>query len=122
MSNGYHHTTEFTAKSERTAMSNPPHGVPVQRINDDCASSESDNTSFYVPKGSEGPTSLQPQFELPHCNGAVRNLAVVVMTESANSVDRERCLAQLRTMAHSGDEQAQSVLRAFDALGGLSLD
>jgi hypothetical protein len=45
-------------KSERTTFPNPPQGVPVQRINDDCVSSEPDNTRRYIPKGA---TSLQPR-------------------------------------------------------------
>jgi hypothetical protein len=53
-------------------------------------------------------TSMDQRFAIP-AYGPVRNLAVVVLTTSANRVDRERALAQLRKMA-GDDEQAQAAL------------
>jgi hypothetical protein len=78
-----------------TIMQNAPGDPTVTRIdNMDFGATEPDNTSLYQPK-SEYATSNMPRFTLPpNVYGPVRNLAVVVMTESVNSVDRDRCLDQ----------------------------
>ena len=66
-------------------------------------------------------TSMQKtRFQIPsEIYGPVRSHAVVVLTTSANIVDRRTSLAQLRTMAANGDEQAVEVL---EALHGFALD
>jgi hypothetical protein len=87
-------------------------------------SSEPDNTQFYVAKGMAHATSIaKTRFQIPYdIFGPVRNLMVVVLTTSAGQVERQRCLAQLQTMARNGDEQAISVLKSFEEAGGLCLD
>ena len=116
MSTGYHHTREFTAKSERTTLPNPPQGVAVQRINTDYVSSEPDNTSLYQPK-SEYRTSLQQHFPIPpNIWGSVRNHFVVASSLSGNPVDRQRSLDQLRRMSADGDAMAAIALEALRGL------
>jgi hypothetical protein len=58
-----------------------------------------------------------PQLE---CSGVVRNLAIVLFTESANSADRKHALSQIETLAKS-DESAAKVLEQFRA-SGLSVE
>jgi hypothetical protein len=84
-------------------------------------SSEESNVHLYIPKGMEYATSMQKtRFQIPaEIYGPVRNHAVVALTTSANIVDRRRSLAQLRTMAANGDEQASAVL---DAMVGLVIE
>ena len=95
-------------------MNNAPGDPPVTRIDHkDFGATEPDNTSLYQPKR-EYATSNMPRSTLPpNVFGPVRNLAVVIMTESANRVDRDRCLEQLITMADNGDEMARAVLNAL---------
>ena len=108
-----------------TIMQNAPGDPPVERIDNlNFGATEPDNTHLYIPKSLQGQmdiTSMQKtRFLIPsEIYGPVRNHTVVVLTSSANIVDRRRSLAQLRTMAAAGDEQATAVL---EAMSGLMLD
>ncbi len=120
-SSGYPYPSEgFLPKSERrTAMANPPAGLAVQRDElPEHFATEPDNTHLYIPKGQIDTTSMQKtRFQIPaEIYGPVRNHAVMVLTTSANIVDRRRSLAQLQTMAANGDEQAGVVLAALNDL------
>jgi hypothetical protein len=80
---------------------------------------EPSNVSLYQPKGEYRTSLQQTRFDLPLCDGPVRNLATVCRTESANTVERLRCWEQLKRMAKDGDPQAQAVV---DALRGLVIN
>jgi hypothetical protein len=114
-----------TKEKIMTIMQNAPGDPPVERIDNlNFGATEPDNTHLYIPKSLQGQmdiTSMQKtRFLIPsEIYGPVRNHTVVVLTSSANIVDRRRSLAQLRTMAAAGDEQATAVL---EAMSGLMLD
>jgi hypothetical protein len=75
---------------------------------------EEDATNLYQPKGR---TSLQQHFPIPPTIwGAVRNHFVVVSLISANTVDRQLSLDQLRRMADDGDEMAADAVKALNGL------
>jgi len=108
-----------------TQHANDPNIPAVTRIAvPERFSSEPDNTHLYIPKSMQGQmdtTSMQKtRFHIPaKIYGPVRNHAVVVLTTSANIVDRRRSWEQLHRMADAGDEQAINVL---EAMSGLSLE
>jgi hypothetical protein len=63
------------------------------------------------------PTSGEPRVRLPHvADGAVRSLAVVAATESTHTIDRQRALDQLKTMAATGDTDAATMVEALKDL------
>jgi hypothetical protein len=77
---------------------------------------EADNTHLYVPKGDVF-TSMQPRITLPYVeDGAVRNHAVMATTTSANTVDRQRSLAQLKRMAADANDGAVTMMEALKDL------
>lgn len=77
---------------------------------------EPDNTHLYQPKG-EYRTSLQQYFAVPqNIWGPVRNHFIVASSVSANPVDRQRSLDQLRRMSADGDAMAAVALEALDGL------
>lgn len=77
---------------------------------------EPSNLSLYQPKG-EYRTSLQQHFAIPpNICGPVRNHFVMVSSLSANPVDRQRSLDQLRRMSADGDAMAADALQALDGL------
>jgi hypothetical protein len=62
-------------------------------------------------------TSMVPRVQLPYVpEPAVRNLAVVATTTSAATIDRQRALAQLKTMAATGDADAITMMEALKDL------
>jgi hypothetical protein len=80
-------------------------------------SSEPSNVHLYVPKANQGEeayTSFHPRVQLPWvpCD-AVRNLATVATLESTHTVSRQGALAQIRTMAATGDESAITMAEAL---------
>ncbi len=102
-----------------TPMQILPSDIPVERIPmPENFSSEEDATHLYIPKGTENyATSLQPRFNLPAgIYGPVRSHFIVASTVSANAVDRQRSLDQLRRMSADGDAMAADALKALDGL------
>jgi hypothetical protein len=77
---------------------------------------EPSNVPVYQHKG-EYRTSLQQHFPIPqNIWGPVRNHFIMASSVSANPVDRQRSLDQLRRMSADGDAMAADALQALDGL------
>ena len=94
-----------------------PNDPPVIRI-DHQEFGSTEPPQQYIAKGQ---TSFQQSGFLipPNVDGPVLNHMRVVMCTSANTVERRRSLAQLRTMRDAGDENAKA---ALDAMVGLVIE
>jgi hypothetical protein len=111
----------------KTIMANAVDDPLVERleIGGDHFATEPDNTKLYVPKesqhlinrfkGNDGLTSMQPRINLPGVqDNAVLNHTRVLVCESAATVERQRSLAQLQSMAKAGNEDAVTMLKALE--------
>lgn len=113
---------DWKPKDQRgTKMNNASGDPPVVRLETPEHLATEDNTAQYVPKGQarDFRTSNIPRFLMPpNLYGPVRSHFIVASTTSAPLLDRQRSLAQLRTMAANGDEMAAD---AFKALNGIEI-
>ena len=97
-----------------TPMQTAQGDIPVERI----PMSESFSSELPQQYIAKGQTSFQQSSFLipPNVDGAVLNHMRVAMATSANAVDRQRSLDQLRRMCAAGDEQAKAALEAMSGL------
>jgi hypothetical protein len=113
-------------ETKNTKMANADGDLPVQRVEvPEHSASEPNNTHLAVSKeaqhlinrfkGNDGLTSMQPRLNLPGVqDNAVLNHTRVLVCESAATVDRQRSLAQLKTMAKAGNADAETMLKALE--------
>jgi hypothetical protein len=119
-------------QTKNTRIHNAENDLPVHRVElPEHFATEDSNVHLYVPKsqaktvqhlvdrfrGNDELTSMQPRVQLPWISdNAVRNHAVMVTTTSASTIERQRSLAQLKTMAAAGNDDATAILASLKDL------